>query len=128
MEKVFRCFAIILIVLLITIFSYNIYVGTLYKRPEFIGKENAIKIAQEYISEACSKEYIETILNYHSPDAEMKYIDYQVVHLSGKGKNTINADMCWCIIFTTPLDKFVGAHEVYIDGVSGEVLGSPFRM
>lgn len=124
MKKFLRCFPIVILMLIIYSFIYNNY----NKEQEYITEENAIGIAQDYIKKACSNEYVETLLNYHSPEVEMRYVNHQAVHLSGKGKKIIDAVMCWCVIFTTPHDKFVGSHEVYIDGVSGKVLGSPFGM
>ena len=124
MKKVLRWFPVIIMFLVISGYVYNRY----NQEPEYIEEEKAIEIAQNYITRTCSKEYLETILNYHSPQTEMRYVNRQVVHLSGKGKNIIDSEMCWCIIFSTPQDKFIGPQKVYIAGVSGEVLGTPYRM
>ncbi len=107
---------------------YSFIYSSYNKEQQYITEEKAIEIAQDYIMRTCPNVYVENLLNYHSPEVEMRYIKHKAVHLSGRGKNIIDSAMCWCVTFSTPLDKFIGPHEVYIDGVSGGILGSPYRM
>ena len=127
MTMFLRYFSLALVIILIFSFGFIVYASVSYREPEYIDEEKAIKIAKEYISKSNSKEYVELILDYDLPKVEMEYVDKKVLHLSGKGKNVVNSKTCWRVTFDTQQDSIFGPHKVYINGVSGEVYGSPYR-
>ena len=116
-----------LILIFITIFLFILLIFIICNvETRNCTKEEAIRIAQQYVKDHNKEAFVNTITNFDVPTVELIYIDKLVTHNAGKEKIIKNKE-CYKVTFNYPLDLFVGPYDVYVDCSNGKCYGTTLK-